>query len=235
MVVVGTLIEAAQSQLDREADWHDILRNLIGVWLILAWHPLIAGRVRPNALMIGLAVASTLFVMVELGSTGMVAARQFEVSHLLPKLYDFEHEDPSAFWHGDLAPSPHPVRDHGRSLRIELDTDLYSGASLVNLPADWREYDRLNISLFNPDPSPLPMTLRINDLKHEHGDNAHNDRYNTSFTLTPGLNTFTLALEDIRNAPKDRTMDMSRIHRLTLFASRLPALRTIYLLDLRLD
>ncbi|MBW4934001.1 VanZ family protein [Marinobacter sp. F4206] len=235
MLLTGALIEAAQSKLGREADWHDILRNLIGVWLILAWYPLVAPDARRSVPIIGLAIACTLFVIVELGSTGIVAARQFELSHQLPKLYNFDHEDPTPFWLGDLKPSPDPARDHGRSLRIELDTGRYSGASLINLPADWRQYKRLTITLYNPDQSPLPLTLRINDLEHEHGDNAHSDRYNTSFTLAPGVNTYTLALEAVKNAPRNRTLDMSRIHRLTVFAMRLPEPRTIYLLDLRLD
>ncbi|MBW0147043.1 succinyl-CoA synthetase subunit beta [Marinobacter sp. CAU 1620] len=235
MLVAGALIEAAQSQLGRDADWRDVLRNLTGVWLILAWQPLIGRPLRHNALMIGVAAATSLLVIVELGATGIVAARQFELSNQLPQLYNFDHEDPSPYWLGDLEPSPNPVQDDAKSLRIELDTDRYSGASLINLPADWRQYDTLRISLFNPDPTPLPLTLRINDLMHEHGDNAHSDRYNTSFTLAPGPHTLTLALNDVRNAPSDRTMDMSRVHRLTLFAVRLPTPRTVYLLDLRLD
>ncbi len=235
-LVVGLAIEAVQSQLGREADGQDLLRNLIGVWLVLAWRPLLAshkiGRVKPPMLI--LAAISALLLVFELGKTGVATAQQLELDRLLPRLYDFSHTDPSPFWQGRLASSP----DHGAadspSLRIELGTERFSGVSLNRLPADWRRFDTLSVSLFNPGSEPLPLTLRINDLKHERGDNAYADRYNTSLLLQPGPNRFELPLSEVAGAPRQRAMDMGRIHRVMLFAVNLPEPRVVYLQDLRL-
>lgn len=235
VLVIGLLIEMAQSRLGREADWRDIWRNFVGVWLILGWQPFFASPPKKSPTIAAMAAASTLLLMAELGTTGVAAVRQYQLDHLLPELYDFEHTDPAPFWHGRLGSAPHHDGNHGQSLRIELGTELYSGASLNRLPTDWRSFDELNLSLFNPDQQPLPLTLRINDLEHELGGNAYGDRFNTSFTLAPGLNRLSFRLEDIEQAPEHRPMDMSKISRLTLFAIRLPEPRTLYLLDLRLN
>lgn len=37
VLVAGGLVELAQGSLQRQADWHDMLRNLTGAWLALAW------------------------------------------------------------------------------------------------------------------------------------------------------------------------------------------------------
>ena len=131
-------------------------------------------------------------------------------------------------------PAGHSL-NNAQSLKLDLGTETYSGVSLNNLPADWHDYETLSITLFNPSTAPLTLTLRINDVAHDRSDHAYNDRYNTRLTLGPGSNTFTLKLADIENAPDGRSMDMSQVRRMGLFAVRLPEPRTVCLLDLRLD
>ncbi|HAS75357.1 MAG TPA: succinyl-CoA synthetase subunit beta, partial [Marinobacter adhaerens] len=168
-------------------------------------------------------------------ATGMVAARQWQVHQQLPLLYDFTHQDPGAFWTGRLTVSADHSLNNAQSLKLDLGTETYSGVSLNNLPADWHDYETLSITLFNPSTAPLTLTLRINDVAHDRSDHAYNDRYNTRLTLGPGSNTFTRKLVDIENAPDGRSMDMSQVRRMGLFAVRLPEPRTVCLLDLRLD
>jgi len=235
VLLLGILVELVQSELDRQVDWRDILRNLEGVWLVLAWQPVLSPRTRAGSFSRFAAALTGLLLVLELGITAAVAARQWQVNHQLPLLYDFRQEDPSHFWSGDLTASARNTAGHPYSLEIDLGTGTYSGVSLNNLPADWRGYEQLSLTLFNPSGEPLSLTLRINDLAHDRGDNAFNDRYNTRLMLKPGFNTFTRRLDDIRNAPANRSMDMAQIRRLGLFAVRLPEMRSVYLSDLRLD
>ncbi len=79
------------------------------------------------------------------------------------------------------------------------------------------------------------MTLRINDLAHDLGENAYNDRFNTNLVLPPGEHSFRLDLDTVREAPSGRSMDMQNIRRLGLFVSRLPEPGTVYLRDIRLE
>ncbi|WP_223794171.1 succinyl-CoA synthetase subunit beta [Marinobacter sp. F4216] len=236
VLLIGGAIEVIQSDMGREASWHDMLRNLIGVWFVLAWHPLLdenrsASPTTPPALII----ASTLLLLFELGTTAAVGVQQFKVAHQLPLLYDFRHDDPTPYWYGELTPSQEHASPHGQSLRLDFDTKLYSGGSLSNLPSDWRDYEQLSMTLFNPNAHPLQMTLRINDWTHSLGNNAHSDRYNIRLTLQPGSQTFTIELDDIEKAPRTRRMEMDNISQFKVFVSRLPEPATIYIQDLRLE
>ncbi|MEC7377388.1 MAG: succinyl-CoA synthetase subunit beta [Pseudomonadota bacterium] len=231
---VGLAIELIQSSVGRDLDGHDLLRNLIGSWLVLAGRPLMSGGASATPgerLMAGIV---TLLLCVELGTTGAVAARQWQVHQQLPLLYNFSRDNPEPFWNGNPVLSRQHTVEHPYSLRVDLGTELYSGVTLHNLPSDWRGYDRLAITLFNPDPEPLTMTLRINDVAHDRGANAYSDRFNTQLTLAPGLNTFELSLQQVASALRQRRMDMDQIRRLGLFAVRLPAPRSVFLVDLRL-
>ena len=239
VLVIGVAIELLQSGLARQEDWRDVLRNQMGLWLVLAWHPLITARQPAPGMNPLLALISLALVTFELGAAGVVAARQFEINRQLPQLYNFAHEEPTLFWRGPVSPSPLHSQGSkpsgGRSLEISLNTKLYSGASLDNLPADWRDYDQLRISLFNPHDDRFTMTLRINDVAHERNANTYNDRFNTQLQLQPGLNRFAVSLNAVREAPHTRPMDMSDIRRLGIFVIRLPQPRTVYLTELQLD
>ncbi|PPI85804.1 succinyl-CoA synthetase subunit beta [Marinobacter maroccanus] len=235
LLAVGIGIELIQGDHNRDMDGRDLLRNLIGGWLIIAWRSAILSRPQTSVRQLLVAATATLLLCFELGTTGMVAARQWQVHHQLPLLYDFSHQNPEPFWTGSPAVSADHAVNHPHSLKIDLGTDTYSGVSLNNLPADWRGFERLTITLFNPSTETLALTLRINDVVHDRSNHAYNDRFNTRLTLGPGFNTFTQNLTAIENAPDGRTMDMSQIRRMGLFAVRLPEPRTVYLSDLRLD
>lgn len=235
ILLLGILIELLQSGTDRQADWQDILRNLLGVWLVLAWRPVFSRKTGAHAHSWLLPAVTAILLLFELGTTGAVAVRQWQVNHQLPLLYDFRNSNPAPFWSGNPVPSDRHTSNQSQSLKIELGTETYSGISLNNLPADWRGYDQLIVTLFNPVQEQLTLTLRINDVAHDRGDNAYGDRFNTRLVLAPGSNTFTINLEDVRNAPASRVMDLASVRRLGLFAVRLPAPRTVYLSDLRLD
>lgn len=239
VLAIGITIELLQSGLARQEDWRDVLRNQIGTWLVLAWHPLLTSTTRTPGSTRALALASLALVAFELGAAGVVASRQLEINSQLPLLYNFSHEQPTRFWRGPVTPSSLQAgtseRTDWKSLEISLNTKLYSGASLDNLPPDWRGYDQLRLSLFNPHNDSFTMNLRINDVAHERDVNTYGDRFNTQLELKPGVNRFTLKLDDVKNAPGTRTMDMSDIRRLGLFVIRLPQPRTVYLTELRLD
>ncbi|MGM0766796.1 MAG: succinyl-CoA synthetase subunit beta [Pseudomonadota bacterium] len=239
VLAIGITIELLQSGLERQEDWRDVLRNQMGSWLVLAWHPILTAGSRHRSPNRALALISLALVAFELGAAGVVAVRQYEINSQLPQLYDFAHEHPTRFWRGPVSPSPLHSRNNERagrqSLEISLNTKLYSGASLDNLPADWRGYDQLRVSLFNPHDHSFTMTMRINDVAHERNANTYSDRFNTQLELEPGQNSFTLSLDTIREAPRTRNMDMSDIRRLGIFVIRLPQPRTVYLTELRLD
>ena len=232
VLLVGLGIELLQYGTSRQMDGQDLFRNLLGLWIILLISP---GATDPSRSGLGtwsLRIAIAALLVAETGATAAVALQQYRVSQLLPELYDFSQSDPSPFWNGAIAAAD--VAGPQNGLRLSLSTARYSGATLHNFPGDWQGYGQLVISLDNPQDQPVPITLRINDIQHDQGDNDYSDRFNTRLTLSPGPNTFQLDLDRIRNAPATRTMNMREVRRLKLFTTGLPAPKTVYLRDLRL-
>jgi hypothetical protein len=236
VLVIGLGIELVQNGVSRQMDWQDIHRNLLGVWAALAFRPRASHTGQSRLLIWCLRVIVVALLIAEAGNTARVAAQQYQVNQLLPTLYDFSQPDPSPFWKGPVTPVPgNTASDHPGALRVSLSTNRYSGVSLHNFPGDWRDYSYLVIVLYNPQDQPLPMTLRINDVAHDLGDNAYNDRFNTRLALPPGEQSFRLDLDLVRNAPADRAMDMAAIRRLGLFTSVLMEPKTVYLRVIRLE
>lgn len=246
VLLVGLGIELLQYGTSRQMDWQDIFRNLLGLWAALAIQPLASHISRSRLTTWFLRIIVGALLIAEAAATAGVAIQQYKVSQLLPALYDFSQPDPSPFWKGPILREPilrEPIAPASGStkssphseLRLSLSTNRYSGVSLYNFPSDWRDYSRLVIVLYNPQDHPLPMSLRINDLEHDLGDNAYTDRFNTRLVLPPGEQSFRLDLDLVRNAPAGRTMDMGTVRRLGLFASRLEEPKTVYLRDIRLE
>jgi len=237
VIVLGLGIEYVQSFTGRGIDARDMFRNLTGLWAVLALQPWLGFR-QPHpardwlirALVVGLLAIDPVAV------TG-IAIQQFQVSQGLPDLYDFRHKHPERFWRGNVTRGS--AEDCGplnaTAISVALTTRRYSGASLDNLPSDWRGYDGLAIALWNPQGHVIPLTLRINDLAHEQGSNQFHDRFNRSFEIRPGINRIHQDLDEVATAPRDRRMDMDDIRRLMVFTSNLSQPARLCLGELRLQ
>ncbi len=231
VLVAGLAIELLQGP-SRTLDWRDLGRNLIGAWIALAW----CRPAGPAQIRHGLKAFTLLLLVAELMAIGQVGWRQFQLAQQLPVLFDFRHDELAPYWSGQgLGLSDHLAAAGSHSLAIDLDTRPFSGVTLHNLPQDWRGYQALILVLYNPQPEPLALTLRIHDTRHDRGPQVYSDRFNRRLVLAPGRNRKVIPLAEVEQAPAERTMDMARIRRLGLFATALPAPRRVYLLELQLD
>jgi len=122
---------------------------------------------------------------------------------------------------------------HGEySLRADLSPGEYPGVSLSYPPRDWRGYRTLVFDVFLDKAADMPLTVRINDLKH---NEQYDDRYNGRFLLHPGENTILVDLGEVEHAPKGRSMDMGNISVLCMFSYNLKSPRTVYFDNFRLQ
>lgn len=236
VLVLGLGVEFAQSLGDRQIDRDDVFRNLTGLWAVLALLPWVGFR-RPSPVRDWLLRALALALLsIDPVMVAGIAIQQIQISQGLPALYNFQHDHPERFWRGNVAPSSRgdcgPLTGH--ALAIDLTTRRYTGASLDNLPADWRGYDELVFVLWNPQSHAIPVTLRINDLDHERQSNQFHDRFNRTFEIQPGINQIQQPLKEVAEAPRAREMDMDRIRRLMFFTSNLDRPARLCLGQLRL-
>ena len=234
-LLIGGAIELLQIGTQRSADVMDLLRDLGGSLLVLAFYPglLGPGRLRRWVLR-GLVLALLLWELMPFGraliDTGF-AWRQFPI--LADSSTPFELDR----WSGRARLKIIEAEDGQPSLQMTLLPGDYSGASLKDFPGDWRGYEALVIELDLPSQEPLRLTVRVHDRRHERGPRAYafGDRFNRSFPLQPGRNRLRIPLEEIRQAPAGRNMDMGQVVDVTLFASSLKTPRVVLVRRLLLE
>lgn len=235
VLILGMMIETFQSFIGREVSWADVMGNLTGAWLVMAWRKSTRRATKGRRVVVWLCRGASLFLLVAyLLPVFSQAHQQVRLASQFPLLTDFD--DPASIrnWTGDLKLA------HNFSLRavpgmaFMLHPGRYSGAFLNRLHGDWSAYRQLSLSLFNPGATTVSLTLRINDLQHDRGSNAYNDRFNETIIVKPGWNRYEIQLEDVASAPSSRRMDMTRIRRLGLFTSKVQESRTVFLTELRL-
>lgn len=92
---------------------------------------------------------------------------------------------------------------------------------VVDEPApDWRGWRALQVQVSNPGQDVVPFTVRVHDRRH---DRSFADRFNGRFSLDPGsARTLRIPLAEIAAAPEGRTMDMSAIRGVMVFATAVP-------------
>lgn len=233
----GLLSEGLQVWFSRSPDAADLARDLLGGGVALAFLAPSRRALKPSrrravqaAALVGLASACVPLAVA--GADDLRARSGF------PVLSDFESPLETGRWRpgGSRISRDGGTAIHGRgSLRVDFSTDRYSGVYLRYFPGDWRGYRTLRLDAFNPDPSPLDVTIRIHDRHHGERGKSYRDRFNTVRTLLPGWNAIAIDLAEVEAAPRGRPMDMSRLEALGLFAAELPRPRTIHIDHVRLE
>lgn len=229
-ILLGLIIEGAQSILARNPDWRDVGRNVLGVWLtwFLIVRPPTRFRTAAQAVT-GALLAFELVLVVH------AFAVEWRIQHQLPLLADFEHASEALDW-PDNTQLSQDVASHGRcSLKVFLDTAKYSGTTPGRFPRDWRHRQDLAFDVFNPDPDTLELTVIVGDRRHYLDGFAYTDRFNQRVQAGPGWNNYRFALAKIASAPARRKMNLAEIVTLGVFATQLPEPRVVYLDHFRLE
>lgn len=233
-VFLGVVTEAIQIPMRRDASWEDIAADSIGAFsfLLLVFA---AGRKFLGASLA--AVAALCFLT--LSARPLIAATQaiYYRTVQFPVLFggDIDRERP--FLHErNVRLATHSASSPGRSyLRIEVTGNGGPGIEFRDIEKDWSKYRNLELDFELEGHNGLELTIRVHDRLHRRGDQPHDDRFSQRMKLRPGANKITIPLEDIRNAPAGRTMDMSDIEAMIIYGRDIEPGRVIRLYDIRLD
>lgn len=154
-----------------------------------------------------------------------VARNQF------PLLADFETPYEQRRWKNvrQLQRQQEIVRHGKYGLRVQLSTATYSGTSLFYFPHDWRDYQKLHFSVYNPEDDVLALHCRMHDTLHGQHGRLFEDRFHKRFELQPGWNDLSVFLQEVRTAPATRLMDMAQVEGFGLFVVRQPRAHVLYL------
>ncbi|MDA3834212.1 MAG: hypothetical protein PF495_12545, partial [Spirochaetales bacterium] len=109
------------------------------------------------------------------------------------------------------------VDGESRLSRIDLKSGAYPGVSILETTPDWSAYKTLRIVVHSKLSQPFELVLRIHDDQHDY---AYTDRFNKAMTINKGTNYFYIPLEDIKNSPANREMNMMQIREMTFFSAQ---------------
>ena len=116
-------------------------------------------------------------------------------------------------------------------MRLTLLPGRYPGFSLKFFPRDWRGWREFVLVCSNLGRGPIPLTVRIDDLAHNHD---YYDRFNRTFSLQPGRNEVRIPLADVQSAPRGRSLDLGQIQTVIAFSANLSEPGNLLLYELRL-
>ncbi|BCR05977.1 hypothetical protein DESUT3_30460 [Desulfuromonas versatilis] len=232
---LGGLTEVLQGGVGRSPDLQDVARDLLGGLTALAFF--VPGRRRiPLPLRRSLQAGVLLVLLASAWPMAKALADELLALKQFPVLADFETPFESGrMWGNSRYRVELGTTAHGRgALRVELNTDRYSGVYLKHFPGDWRGFEQLGLEVFNPGKEPLELHFRIHDRAHLGNRSRYSDRFNTRFILQPGWNPIRVSLAEVRRAPRDRELDLSQVQGVGLFAAKLEQPVVIFLDHLRL-
>lgn len=228
VALISLVSEIAQINMaSRQVEVQDAVHNLLGAICFLvirsAFDPLLwESQARAPRGLLLVAASLALFVaswpLIELGwHYGMRRAA-------FPRIVDLDSGWQRPFISAQradigLVPAPEAwTEKSGRRVSvITFPQNPWPGVTVRELYPDWTEMKAYRMQVFSTRDHPVHLTLRIEDSLHNY---RRNDRFNRTLTIEPGLNDVSIPLQEIRDAPAGREMDLSQIWRLILFTSR---------------
>lgn len=227
--IISIMLEYLRYDIGHQQDWSDIERNLIGAWLGIFW----LNKATPQ-IWTGRLIASGLFAH-QLSLVILAALTLYRLDAQLPRLGGFETNYELRWWQGPVSLSEERAWQGRRSLAVELVPDDFQGARMITPPKDWSAYERLSMAVYNPELTPLTLTLRIDDRNSLDSNVAYGQRFNESFTVEFGWNLVQIPLQPPQAPKSERQLDLSNIARLELFAVGLEQPHRIHLDQMRLE
>jgi len=243
-LLVGVVIELIQSLTYGDASETDIVRDLagiiVGLGLYASTDPELqtsgvksGKRIRVGIVMLSLCVfAASMFQLAFLSVAYMQRTSAFPVvvdlmADWTKPFLRLKHASIRLPESGEIG-----IDGEGQLARVDFKSGIYPGISIIETSPDWTAYGVLTIEVYSKLMQSFELVLKIQDDQHNF---AYSDRFNTTLTINKGLNHFGIQLEDIKQAPAGREMNMTRMKEITLFSVRPIKGLTFYVGDIRLE
>ena len=212
---------------------NDVLLNVIGASIGIAFFsPKLKMLDRRLVVLIRIAVMMSLLIVYR---NAIIYAYDGYQSHIqFPVLFDLSSPFEMTRWRGQWVRYESSEYENAKVLHADFLPAKYPTLIFDHFPRDWSGYKHIEIVAYNPVHDDVSLYIRIHDFAHFEKTSHYGDRYNNKLRLKPGWNTLKIDLEDIRLAPRDREMDMRRIHQLMLFFPNLSSPKTLLIREIRL-
>jgi hypothetical protein len=217
-MATGVLAESLQFLSQRTSSSGDLRNDLLGTLsfcgLLLAFDRRIWAT-RPSTQRAALAISALAAVTLTLVPVAIAVSAFVQRANSLPVLLDFEKTWQESIYRAGgsskatLIDTPDGWRTNRgvRSMQFEPGKQRYGGF-FIETYSDWSKYRYLTFRAATLDSQIYSLVIRIHDVEH---NNQYSDRFNRQFSVTPEEQLIVIDLQDVAAAPKERSIDMSRI------------------------
>ncbi|MBU0993958.1 MAG: hypothetical protein KJ737_15800 [Proteobacteria bacterium] len=209
---VGSLIEIIQIKFNRTACIADVIRDLKGSALSIAFLAP-ARRTISKAILRFAQLSVVLIIIFEIYPLAITISDEVISKLQFPLIAGFETPFETSRLSNSKLKRDGSVAIEGKySLKVPLTKKKYSGVGFKYFPKNWKGYNYFHMSIYQTSANNINVTLKIYDLIHAKTGRNYNDRYSKNIELKRGWNNIQVPLQEIVNAPIDRTMDLNHIH-----------------------
>jgi hypothetical protein len=228
---IGLITELAQIIGPRDADFWDQVRNTVGIVIFLGAYLIFDRKMREPLQGLGrrtipliMGVVAVLIVVVLVPVTLWVDAYAFR-NEQFPVICNFSSRRELKFirtHHATVrrisAPRGWSTANGGDVGEVTFKPPVEYPGFIIDDPfEDWSGYSALTFDTYSELDTVITLHMTIEDNVH---NQMYSDRFNYSFKVAPGPNRITVPLDIVREAPAGRSMDMSRIANINIFAYR---------------
>lgn len=225
VLLISIDIELVQTLIGRSLSLNDVYRNLTGFGLALL-------VVRRSRMLVLLVLPLLFFLAKDLTGFAKTAYSDYLLQQRSPIIEDFEHSATLRQWQGQIELIEDKQSENNRLAQLTFPAKKYSGFYFDSILKDWTGYTQLTFRIHNPYDEEQALVIRLNDEAHERSDQEHKDRFNRLLQLASGWNEVSIPLQDIKQAPADREMDLTQMFRLMLFYGNLEEEKQLLLDDI---
>ena len=244
-LLLGLVTELLQKYFGRSFSFTDLVNDIIGGYAGFFTAQIIRLSSRDNSntsqhktflrftyisIILGLALFTSRFFI-------KAAINEVNIRADFPILSDFETSFERVRWQtsrGKTEIASQYARSGNNGMKITYFPARYPSLSLRDFNGNWLGYAHLRLSVFNAQEYDIELILKIYDHQHHHTGYRYNDRFHETITLTPGWNDLSYSLDEIKQSPKNREMEMNEIYSISLFMIGPKQPTTIYVDDVYL-
>ena len=243
----GIVIELAQPFFGRDSSFTDIYFNFIGIMSAIAFE---VSKYTQLKRKISIRVVACLVLFSALTVPLIGASTISDRNTKMPVLLDFEDNWQTRLYRAggeanlSIAKAPKGWGNLSNTLKVTYATSKYPGFNVAHVTPNWTLNSTstsatnsangrsLRFDVFSKNTSKRKITLRIHDAEHTH---AYDDRFNRTFIVQPGSNTYSIPLSEVKRAPSNRTMDLTNIAGFAIFSANPEEEFALYFDDFKLE
>lgn len=225
--LLGFLSEVMQISGSRDADFWDIVRDIVGIIFFLG----ISFSYGKNNAITGLKNGRTYRAMIFAGVTlililGLIplittGVAYLHRNHAFPVIAKFDNLWELTFMRFSnltleienlpIENISDPINKAGKMTFYPAD---FSEFKIIEPIPDWQAYKQLAIEFYSTLATQLELHIKIEDKSHN-GD--FNDRFNQRFFIDSGYNKIAIPIVQIEKGPEFRLIDLEKINSIALF------------------